>query len=360
MMRWLLLMLPALGLSALSAAWLPHHTMLRWKLAILGLEFGHWFALGCFIAVALAWRWWRGTELVLVILCSVVWGLMLLLPAYLASKRTPNFSWSRLWLPWWHQVPSTKTSTHVYWAEAKLELIHYHAVGNGAPTPCVIILHTGGWDSGTHTEFASAHRELASHGIAVIAMRYRLAPQHPWPAQKEDVRRAVEFVRANAQTFGVDVEELFLMGRSAGGQIATACAYTMPELGLRGCIALYAPHDMLFARQYAFEDDILNSLKLLRQYLGGDPKDAEDNYRSASARLAAHPGVPPTLLMHGARDTMVWVKQSQLLATKLKHEGVAHRYVELPWATHACDHFPHTPGGQVVMQSLVNFIHQRG
>jgi acetyl esterase/lipase len=67
------------------------------------------------------------------------------------------------------------------------------------------------------------------------------------------------------------------MGRSAGGQIASACAYSLPELQIRGCILIYSPMDMIFARRYADEKDILNSRLLLRQYLGGDPEQAPDN-----------------------------------------------------------------------------------
>jgi pimeloyl-ACP methyl ester carboxylesterase len=90
-------------------------------------------------------------------------------------------------------------------------------------------------------------------------------------------------VRAHAEELGIDPDHLILLGRSAGAQIATACAFGIPELSVRRCIAIYGPPDMVFARKWSYPDDILKSLNLVRQYMGGDPEDVPDAYRTASA-----------------------------------------------------------------------------
>jgi hypothetical protein len=77
------------------------------------------------------------------------------------------------------------------------------------------------------------------------------------------------------------------MGRSAGGQIAETVAVTGTQPGVIGCIALYAPADMNFAYQYANKKDILNSDKLLRQYLGGTPSRGKGELRQ---RFPVQPG----------------------------------------------------------------------
>ena len=222
--------------------------------------------------------------------------------------------------------------------------------------PWVVGVHGGGWNGGEPGEFLAWDRELASHGFVVFLPSYRLAPRHQWPAPREDLVDVIRWVRERAGEFGIDPGDLNLLGRSAGGQIATATAFGEADLEVRRCLAFYAPHDMFFARRYAREDDVLDSRKLLRDYLGGDPEENEERYRSASAIELVTPEAPPTLLIHGTRDSLVWVEQSRRLASRMKEAGATVKFVELPWATHACDYFPFTPGGQVAMDQTLRWL----
>ena len=96
-----------------------------------------------------------------------------------------------------------------------------------------------------------------------------------------------------------------MLGRSAGGQIATAAAFGARDPDIRGVISLYAPHDMPFVWSVSREDDALNSAKLMRQYMGGPPDEASrPHYVSASGQLLAGADSPPTLLVHGLLDTV--------------------------------------------------------
>ena len=347
-----------IGVLALLLAWIPPQRIWQWKLALVSQEFSHWLALFCLASLAgiirlgdVRWRW---SLLVISLLVSAG----LLVPAILAARLTPGFSWAKLWQPPGSTV-EVKVTREVFWSqeEERLDLLLYQSKSKSdKPTPCLLVLHTGGWDSGNIEEFATSHRHLAAEGVTVAVMAYRLAPRHPWPHQREDVVHAMTYLRSRALSLGIDPEAIYLMGRSAGGQIASACAYSLPELRIKGCILIYSPMDMVFARRYADEKDILNSLLLLRQYLGGDPEDAAENYHSASAIDFVSANVPPTLLIHGLQDTLVWVKQSQRLAAKLTEAKALHRYIELPWATHACDHFPSTPGGQATHHAILDFL----
>jgi acetyl esterase/lipase len=154
----------------------------------------------------------------------------------------------------------------------------------------------------------------------------------------------------------VNPRGFILLGRSAGGQIASACAHGLRDPDIVGCVAIYAPHDMFFARRFAFEDDVLNSLRLLRNYLGGDPAEAETAYATASAFTLADGRSPPTLLIHGARDTLVWNMQSRRMAQRLRELGVRHLLVELPWAAHGMDWPFDGPGGQVTRIAVDGFL----
>ena len=229
----------------------------------------------------------------------------------------------------------------------------YAMPGGGAP--CVVLVHGGGWDGGDRTELAGLNRWLAARGVAVAAFDYRLAPEHPWPAQAEDLRAVIGWLRANAAKLGIDPERLTLLGRSAGGQIATATAYGEKLPGVRAVVALYACHDMEFVWSIRSEHDALNSHKLMTQFLGGGPDDeaARARFRSASGEKLVHAGAPPTLLIHGKLDELVWCRHSERLAAALAKAGVPHVFVELPWATHAAEANLHGPAGQLITEAVL-------
>jgi acetyl esterase/lipase len=185
--------------------------------------------------------------------------------------------------------------------------------------------------------------------VAVVAGDYRLAPAHPWPAQRDDVRAVLAWVRANAERLGLDPERITLLGRSAGAQIATATAYGEALPGVRAVVALYGVHNLEFVWSIRSATDSLNSDKLMKQYLGGPPEGARlEAYRAGSAELLAHAGAPPTLIIHGALDELVWCRHSEKLAAALAQAGAPHALVRLPWGTHAGEANLHGPSGQLI------------
>ena len=224
--------------------------------------------------------------------------------------------------------------------------------------PCVIMVHGGGSDSGDRTQLATFNHWLAGRGYAVAAISYRLPPAHPWPAQREDTLAAIAWLKAHAAALGIDPTRLVLMGRSAGAQIAAAVAYGVPDPAVGGVIGLYGVYDMSFVWSIAREDDVLNSVKLMQQYLGGAPTLVNQAaYDSASAQgLVVAGQTPPTLLMHGTIDTLCWVKHSQRLAAQLQEAGVPHAMIELPWGVHAFDFNLRGPGGQLTTYAVEAFL----
>ncbi len=360
-----------LGWSLLTTVRVP--VAVNWKLALLAGEFGHWLALLSLVLVGLAWLA-RGDSPLLTGVTAVVGfgaaGFFLkpvvqaeriarALPARLTAAFGPAdvetaapFAWRRL--ARWPAAP-VPVQTHEF--APGLSLDFYPAVGrDGRTAPCVIVIHGGGWDSGERAQLVAFNHGLARQGYAVAAISYRLAPAHPWPAQRDDVRTALAWLKARTGTLGIDATRLVLLGRSAGGQIATAVGYT-GDPAIRGVVALYAVHDMRFAWSISREDDALNSLKLMRQFLGGPPEGREELYDTASGQHLVRRGVtPPTLLIHGTIDTLVWVRHSQQLAAALAGAEIPHVFIELPWATHAFEVTPGGPGGQLTQHALAHFL----
>ena len=166
----------------------------------------------------------------------------------------------------------------------------------------------------------------------------------------------MDYLREHAAGLRIDPRQFVLLGHSAGGQIAEAVAYGAHDPTIRGCIAFYSPADMHYAYEFARADDILNSLRLVRQYLGGTPTEVKSNYDSASGILLAEKDSPPTLLIHGFRDELVWFRQSVRLDARLTALGTPHYFVRLPWATHAFDFNIHGPGGQISTYAVETFL----
>lgn len=369
MVRWTLLWLAVGCAGAASLTWWRAPTTGWWKASILAGEFGH--LLVVLPAAVGVLSWWQGGGLRGVILgvCVIAAagllrpvvqaaGIAKMLPAKLEAAfgqvrlESGAFSAGGLFAVGTKAVP---VETRV--VAAGLPMDFYRAVGRTTPAPCVVMIHGGGWDNGDRGQLPEVNHHLARRGYAVAAVSYRLAPATRWPGQADDVAGAIAYLKANAAELGIDPTRLVLMGRSAGGQLATAVAYGRNDPAVRGAVSFYGPHDQVFAWGFSREDDILNAVKLLRQYLGGSPEEAAEAYRTSSAYLfATKENAVPTLLVHGAMDSMVWHKQSERMHAKLDGLGVPNALVSLPWATHACDFNPRGPSGQLSWYALEWFL----
>lgn len=364
MVRHSIVILQTLMAIVAVRGWLVPSVKWHWQVSVGVLELGHWLALPALItaiAGVLMFRWWLRWVLLNL---GLILTLAFMVPAYQASKLDKEFRLARLWSI--EKPPAiAPLQRKIFWRNYKdqLDALVYRPLDSGSKRlPWILQLHTGGWDSGESEEFTAWNRYLTAQGYVIMAINYHLAPKHKWPAQRDDVRMAVKWATEHAEELGIDPEKLVLMGRSAGGQIATACASTMPDLEAKGVIALYSPMDMEFAHAFSKEDDIIGALKLLRQYLGGDPETAQENYKSASAINFVNKSTPPTLLLHGYRDPMVWVEQSIRYKAKFDKVGLGDRctFVQLPWAVHGFDYFPNSPGGQVSLYEVTEFLKRIG
>lgn len=365
------LFLLSLGFAALggltvfkSPAWS------KWQLALLVGEYGHTVV---WVPPVLGFLTWRmrggfdpmvGSVLALNLLALALllkptvqaWFVGRALPARLERAfgavplGRPAFSCAA----WLRRAPRRVVpQTHGY--AAGLALDFYPAVGR-TQAPCVVLIHGGGWDSGDKSQLAHFNHWLAQRGYAVAAISYRLAPQFNWPAQRDDILAAIAWLKAHAATLGIDATRLVLLGRSAGGNLAETVGYTAQDPAIRGVAALYAPADLDFAWTSPMDNDPLNSPLLMRQFLGGSPDEVPGAFKSASGIHEVTAATPPTLLLHGRLDTLVWYRQSERLAARLDEAGVSNVFVSLPWATHAFEFNLNGPGGQLTTYALEWFL----
>lgn len=371
----LLLLLAFLFLGCSCLAIFPAPNTFLWILAIGATEYGHWFVFVPMLLMFVGRRTAqaRGISVLSLLACVLFLSPLLraisvrdgvcretcrIFPVADAGVVGKQGPWLRMYDLWFGKNERPVVPENIPFAEHEgvpLSLRFYRAIAQGT-APCVVVLHTGGWTGGSTDEFQEFNSHFARRGYAVAVVEYRLAPHWKWPAQRDDVFDAMQRLRERAGELGVDPTRFVLLGRSAGGQIAEAVAYGNGAPQIRGVIAFYAPADMHFAFEYARADDLLNSLKLLRDYLGGDPAERPENYNTASGIGLVHSASPPTLLLHGLRDELVWSRQSERLAAKLTEVGVPSHLLAFEWATHAFDFNPHGPGGQLSTRAIERFL----
>lgn len=192
---------------------------------------------------------------------------------------------------------------------------------NGRRLPAVIFIHGGGWMAGNKRPMPLAPA-AASRGYIAVSISYRLTTRAPFPAQVEDCKCAVRWLRANAEKYGVDPDRIGVWGMSAGGHLAlmTGCADGFEGSGgkVQCVVAWFAPTD--FSKeleQYLTAE----SRPLLEKLVGGDLHEKQEVCRQASPTTHVSKDDPPTLLVHGDRDTLVPLMQAERMEKKMKEAG---------------------------------------
>ncbi len=222
--------------------------------------------------------------------------------------------------------------------------------GNSAPKPLILYVHGGGWmggntrASGAFSNFPAVLAKLAGEGFVVASVDYRLSAEAPYPAQLQDVRAAIRFLKTNAAKYGIDPARTGIWGGSAGGHLAALAALTCgaPNIDPEGtkaapgseciqaAVTWYGVFDAAaMVTPYAPSNPLA---RLLRCDANGCPKDALDN---VSPSYFVDGKDPPFLLMHGEADSTVPASQSHAFEEKLKAAGVPVEAIYLAGADHS-------------------------
>jgi len=204
------------------------------------------------------------------------------------------------------------------------------------PVPALIFLHGGGWAAGAKDKFALSRylEPFAATGYVVASVEYRFAPKHIFPAQIEDAKCAVRYLRAHATELALDPKRIGAMGDSAGGHLSLLLGTMDPAHGCEGTggwadqpskvqavVDYYGPTNLL--------EEFPNSVPhILQNFLGGTRGEKADLYKQASPLTYVNAGDAPTLIFHGTVDALVPYDQAVQMATALTKAKVDGR-VEL-------------------------------
>ena len=201
----------------------------------------------------------------------------------------------------------------VFDADAGLSADVFRPPGGGGDAPVVVFVYGGSWQNGERGDYRFVGRALAGQGFVVVIPDYRKAPAHPFPAFMHDVAAATAWARANARAFGGDPGQLFLMGHSAGAQIAALLGTDARFLRARGM----QPRDLAGVVGLAGPYDYTPDTPALQQALG-----PARGWRDTQPLRFVDGDEPPFLLLHGDRDRTVDPGHADRMAAALRARGV--------------------------------------
>ncbi|HEY7120239.1 MAG TPA: alpha/beta hydrolase [Tepidisphaeraceae bacterium] len=206
--------------------------------------------------------------------------------------------------------------------------------------PCVVVIHGGGWAAGNRKAHDNITWEFAKRGYVSATVSYRFAPKDPFPAQVQDVKAAVRFLRGNAERFHIDPAHVGAVGFSAGAHLSMMLgamdkADGLDDVGeqrdqpskVQAVVSYFGPTDLL-----APYPDVTKPI--LAKFLGGSVTEKPDLARQASPITYVNAGDAPMLLFQGTKDVLVPFEQATLMADALTKANVPGRVELILGANH--------------------------
>ena len=213
--------------------------------------------------------------------------------------------------------------TLTYCNAQQLDLYAPHSTSTG-PLPLVIYVHGGGFTSGDKSDLSPVFLDaITTAGYAVASLNYRMAPAWHFPAQIQDVKCAIRFLRAKAARYHLDGGRFFAFGTSVGGQLVALAALTGPHStfdvgayrsepsGLTAVVDMFGPANLTESASGFTSSGIQDAF-------------GRDNHRDLVLASPVHyviPNAPPILLVQGTEDTKVLKSQALELYKDLKVAG---------------------------------------
>ncbi len=226
--------------------------------------------------------------------------------------------------------------------------------------PVIVRIHGGAWRHGDK----SAQRSVSNYvrqGYVAVAINYRFSQQAVFPAQIEDCKAAIRWLRAHAAEYGIDPERILVMGSSAGGHLAallgTSGDTKLFDVGenlehsseVCAVVDHYGPTDLVQALQTPGYD---RSWSAVTQLLGGPIAEKTELAIQANPITYVSANDPPFLILHGDADPLVPLNQSAALHEALQEAGVSSEYHVVKGGAHGGEAFK----APIYKQALNDFL----
>jgi acetyl esterase/lipase len=221
----------------------------------------------------------------------------------------------------------------------KLDIYTPENAPAGAKLPLVVWVHGGGWQNGTKN--ACPALWLVPRGYAVASINYRLSSHATYPAQIEDCKAAIRWLRANAAAQGIDGERIGAWGSSAGGHLVALLGVTgdvkdfdkgerlQVSSAVQAVCDFFGPTDFLQMSKFPSTIPHDSPTSPESKLIGGAIQENKEKVARANPLTFVSRGDAPFLILHGDKDPLVPIHQSELLEAALKQVGVEVSLVKL-------------------------------
>ena len=236
----------------------------------------------------------------------------------------------------------------------------------GARRPAILQIHGGAWVIGDKREQGlPLLKYLASHGWVGFNVNYRLSPAATFPDHLVDLKAALVWIRAHADTYGIDPDFVVVTGGSAGGHLTAMMALTAndPEYqpgfedadtSVQAAVPFYGVYDFTNRDETVgpeLRTWLLEPL-VMKAFFADDP----DAFHRASPLDRIHADAPPFLIIHGDKDTLAPVDDARRFADELRQTSDSEvLYIELHGAQHAFDVFG-SPRTRRMVKAVERFL----
>ena len=239
-----------------------------------------------------------------------------------------------------------KTLVYTISEGKKRKLDLYLPDNHDEPSPIIIYFHGGGWMSGGKKIIEPGVLQQVKRGYAVVSVSYSFSPWKKWPTQAYEMKAAVRWLRANAQKYNLDSEKILVWGVSAGAHLVNVlgCSNASEKLEgnlepkdisseVQGVISWYGFSDFSQMGKNGFIAFLTNIATSL--LVGERIKKNTEKTKDANPINYINQKTPPFFIMHGAKDTIVNIHQSELLHAALQQQGIQSTYTRIPNYYHA-------------------------
>ncbi|MFT5300715.1 MAG: arylsulfatase A [Mariniblastus sp.] len=222
--------------------------------------------------------------------------------------------------------------TYARYEDRTLEMDIYRPQAAWGELPAIVCIHGGGWAKGSKINHRKVAQALAAQGFVTASISYRLSGEAPFPAQIQDCKAAVRYLRANATEYGIDADHIGAIGHSAGGHLAALLATSAGISDLEGdggnaefssaiqaVVPMGGQTDLLSQRTRDISA-APDRGRIWRQFLSGSCDENLETYRLASPLVHLEKTDPPCWLITGEKDDPS--TRAAVLRQRMKELGI--------------------------------------
>ena len=229
-----------------------------------------------------------------------------------------------------HDVPASVTTVKGIAYSGRLRLDLYLPAGRSR-VPGIVLVHGGGWRSGTRDNLAPMAIRMAQRGYASATISYRLSGEAKYPAALDDVKAAVRWMRGHGAAYGIDSQRIAVAGGSAGGQLASLAGVTSD--GIWAVVNIDGLSDFTSEEALRHEDDPAKNPSAAGAWFGGRYAEKAAVWREASPTFHVSAKSPPILFIGSGEARFSAGREA--MVEKMKAHGVASRVLLLPGTPHS-------------------------